>query len=252
MDDAGDPARSERTLAPPVVVISQPMLFPWAGMFEQIRLADVYVHYPDVQFSKGSFTNRVQVKTAGGSRWLTLPLRDLQLGQRIDEVLLDDRRDWRRSHLDLLAQAFDGAPFRDDALDIVRSTYATDSERLLDILLAGLDACVRYLGFDAGRRFADSRELGIGGYGSARVLDVVRRFEGATYVTGHGARNYLDHEAFERAGVAVEYMDYRKTEHAQLHGPFTPHVSVLDPIANLGRAAAEVITSGTTHWRQFA
>ena len=46
------------------VVISQPMLFPWVGMFEQVALADVFVHYDDVQFSKGSFTNRVQLKTA--------------------------------------------------------------------------------------------------------------------------------------------------------------------------------------------
>jgi len=36
------------------VVISQPMLFPWVGMFEQIRLADMFVYYDDVQFSKGS------------------------------------------------------------------------------------------------------------------------------------------------------------------------------------------------------
>ncbi len=86
MADAGAPSRPPHSLARPVVVISQPMLFPWAGMFEQIRLADVYVHYPDVQFSKGSFTNRVQVKTAGGSRWLTLPLRDLQ------NVLLSGKR----------------------------------------------------------------------------------------------------------------------------------------------------------------
>ena len=34
------------------VVISQPMLFPWVGMLEQVRLADSYVHYSDVQFSK--------------------------------------------------------------------------------------------------------------------------------------------------------------------------------------------------------
>ncbi|MBC8123824.1 MAG: WbqC family protein, partial [Gemmatimonadaceae bacterium] len=56
------------------VVISQPMLFPWIGMFEQICLADVYVHYDDVQFSKGSFSNRVQVKSASGSKWITVPL----------------------------------------------------------------------------------------------------------------------------------------------------------------------------------
>ena len=55
-------------------------------MFEQIRLADAFVHYSDVQFSKGSFVNRVQIKTSAGIRWLTVPLEKLKLGQRIDEV----------------------------------------------------------------------------------------------------------------------------------------------------------------------
>ena len=51
------------------VVITQPMLFPWPGFFEQLCLADVYIYLDDVQFSKGSFTNRVQIedgdRTAG-------------------------------------------------------------------------------------------------------------------------------------------------------------------------------------------
>jgi hypothetical protein len=75
------------------------MFFPWAGMLEQMCLADAYVHYDDVQFSKGSFTNRVQIKTAMGVQWLTVPLRDLHLGQRILEVVVDNRQDWRKKHL---------------------------------------------------------------------------------------------------------------------------------------------------------
>jgi hypothetical protein len=252
MDDAGNPAEPARALARPVVVISQPMLFPWVGLFEQIRLADVYVHYPDVQFSKGSFVNRVQVKTAAGSRWLTIPLRAVELGQRIDEVLIDDRRDWRRSHLDLLEQALGGAPYRDDALGLVRRTYAGGSQRLVDLVIAGMQACVEYLGLDRDRRFLDSRSLDQPGAGTDRVLSIVGALGGRTYVTGHGARNYLDHDAFEHAGVSVEYMDYRKLEYRQLHGPFTPYVSILDPIANLGGEAARLVTSGTIHWRQFA
>ena len=64
------------------VVISQPMFFPWVGFLEQMRLADVYVHYDDVQFSKGSFTNRVQIKTPEGFIWLTAPLRNLRAGRK--------------------------------------------------------------------------------------------------------------------------------------------------------------------------
>lgn len=50
------------------VVISQPMLSPWVGMLEQIVLMDVSANYADVQFSKGSSTNRVQIKDRTGSR----------------------------------------------------------------------------------------------------------------------------------------------------------------------------------------
>lgn len=43
------------------------MFFPWVGFLEQLKLVDVYVFYDDVQFSKGSFTNRVQVKATDAS-----------------------------------------------------------------------------------------------------------------------------------------------------------------------------------------
>ena len=55
------------------VVISQPMLFPWPGLFEQLALADVYIYLDDAQFSKGSHTNRIQVKWRDTMKWMTIP-----------------------------------------------------------------------------------------------------------------------------------------------------------------------------------
>ncbi len=56
------------------VVVLQPQFFPWRGVFEQIRLADEFVHLDDAQFQKGGFTNRVQIKTPHGPQWLTVPV----------------------------------------------------------------------------------------------------------------------------------------------------------------------------------
>lgn len=234
------------------VVISQPMLFPWVGMFEQIRLADVYVHYTDVQFSKGSFVNRVQIKTADGFHWLTVPLKNLKLGQAIDEVQVNDAKDWRAGHLDFLAQALRGAPHVREAIALVESVYAEKSSRLAEIAIRSLDAVLAYFGLARPRRFVRSTELGIGGNGSARVLEIVKKLGGNIYVTGHGAKNYLEHEKFEQARVRVEYMDYRRTPYPQLHGAFNPHVSILDLIANTGRAGIDYIHSQTVHWKEFA
>ncbi len=236
---------------PRTVVISQPMLFPWVGLLEQVRQADVFVHYDDVQFSKGSFTNRVQLKVPGGTDWLTIPLANRSLGVRIDELLVDERKAWRQAHLDKFAQAYAAAPFRDDALSLLRRVYSLETSRLVDVVIASFHALVDYFDLAAGRRFVMSADLAVPGSGSTRVLELVRSLGGARYVTGHGASNYLEHELFERSGVQVDYLDYQLAAYPQLHGRFTPFVSSLDLVANQGRAGRSVITSGTVSWREF-
>jgi hypothetical protein len=75
--------------------------------------------------------------------------------------------------------------------------------------------------------------------------------EGKEYITGHGASQYLDHALFERERVLVSYMNYRKHPYPQLHGEFTPFVSVLDLIANQGQSGKDCICSGTRNWKDF-
>jgi WbqC-like protein family len=233
------------------VVISQPMFFPWVGMFEQMRLADIYVHYDDVQFSKGSFTNRVQIKTLSGSKWLTVPLSDLHLGQHINQVALAPMAEWTARHLAQLEQAYRGAPYMAEMLALVAAVYAKPVSTIGDLGIASMEAVQSYFGIGGRTSFLRSSELGIDGNGDDRVLAVVQALGGDRYVTGHGARHYLDHQRFEAAGVRVEYIDYRKVPYAQLHGAFTPYVTILDLIANRGREGASAICSGTRPWRDF-
>ena len=233
------------------IVISQPMFFPWVGMYEQIKLADVYVHYDDVQFSKGSFTNRVQVKSPSGITWLTVPLSGVRIDQPINEVRICNRKDWRKSHMGVLKACYAGAPYFGDMMGLVEEVYAPSPDLLVDVVKASLMAGGRYFGLDQGRHFVDVAALDVPGESSQRVLDIVRKLDGTHYVTGHGARSYLAHEIFEDAGVRVEYINYEKRAYPQLHGAFTPFVSILDLIANLGKAGADVLVSGSTYWKEF-
>ncbi len=233
------------------VVISQSMLFPWVGLLEQVRLADVFVHYDDVQFSKGSFTNRVQVKTATGVHWMTVPLRDLRLGMVIDEVSVAPAVGWVGRHLALLKQSFQHSPSGADALGLAREVYAQDYPSIGQLARASMLGLARYFDLLDGKRIIDARSLGIGGSGSARVLDIVRAVGGTTYITGHGASNYLDHAAFGKAGIQVEYMQYRREPYPQPWGDFTPYVSGLDLVANCGRAGLARLSSGSIPWQDF-
>jgi WbqC-like protein len=230
------------------VVISQPMLFPWPGFFELVGLADVYIHLDDAQFSRGSFTNRIQVKHPSGIKWMTVPIARKSARQKIQDLEATGVG-WKRRHRALFLQALRRAPHLGVALELLDRVYA--HEQIVALLIASIEQSSRALMLNCPTRWMKASEMDVGGVAWSRVLAMVRSVGGTRYITAHGAANYLDHEAFERAGVTVEYADYSKTPYTQLHGPFFPYVSVLDLIANLGDSARTVLHPKTVTWRTF-
>ena len=235
------------------IVISQPMYFPWVGMFEQVRLCDVFLYYDDVQFSKGSFTNRVQMKTSSGEgfKWLTVPLKGHKLGAKINEVEIDNNKNWKEQHIKILSEFYRSAPFFEEMMGIVESVFSADYTHIADLSRKSMDSIIGYFGFGVGKDFRISSELNIPGTSSQRVYEIVKYFKADRYLTGHGASKYLDHDLFESNGIAVEYMDYKRLPYPQLFGPFNPHVSILDLIANTGKEGKNNIISTTKNWKEF-
>ncbi len=224
------------------------MLFPWPGFFEQLMLADVYLFLDDTQFSKGSFTNRIQIKHQEKSKWMSIPLEGKGSFQTIAQLIASGDG-WRAAHQDLLKQAFADAPYSATALDLVRSVYRR--ERLCDLLIASIEQSAKYLGIGQGQRRSLTSTMKVEGRSWRRVLDLVRSCGGTRYITGHGAAAYLDHEAFEAEGVSVEYMRYSLTPWPQLGQDFAPYVSVLDLIANVGPGRGCYLKPQTVSWRQL-
>lgn len=232
-----------------VVAINQPCYLPWRGHFALLKTADVFVFYDDVQFTSNtstSFFARVQLKTAAGRRWLTVPVRKSgKFGQRIVdvEIAADDR--WVARHATAIREAFRGAPHA-AAVEPVLARLP-DWSRLAELTITSTQLMAGLLGIE--RETLRASALGIGGSGWQRVLAICRALKATRYVSGLGGLEYLDHEAFEAAGVAVEYMDYDLSPYPQLHGAFEPYVTALDTLANLGPDAGDHVRARTVPWR---
>lgn len=57
------------------VAIHQPHYLPYTGYLDKWDQADLLILLDDAQFSRGGWQNRNAVKTAEGSRMLTVPVR---------------------------------------------------------------------------------------------------------------------------------------------------------------------------------
>lgn len=233
------------------IMITQPMLFPWVGLFEQIQIADVFVFYDDVQFSKGSFSNRVQLKSPTGSEWMTIPLSQFHLGQLIMNTTASENKDWRKKHFLQLEKCYSTSKYYDDLCRLVNECYSLKTQSLNEITIQSMLSIINYFDLYQGSPIVRSSELASTGTSTQRVLDIVLELECDTYVTGHGASKYLDHQLFEDKGINVQYMNYQKLQYPQLYGDFTPYVSILDLIANHGKNGKQFIKPETINWQDF-
>lgn len=230
------------------VVILQPQFFPWRGVFEQIRLADEFVHLDDAQFQKGGFTNRVQLKTASGPLWLTVPVLRAGKLPPIAEVEIDYRAEWREKHLRTLAMSYARAPHLSRAQAIVADVYAERPRTIAELDIAALERCAAELGLHPS--FTRSSQTPVDGAKTDRLTALLVPRGATCYVTGRGALDYLDEPKLAAAGVEVRVMEYTRRAYPQLHGAFDPHVSILDTIANLGPDAAAALESPAVPWRE--
>jgi hypothetical protein len=235
-----------------IIAINQPCYLPWRGFFALMKAADVFVFYDDVQFTSNtsrSFFARVQLKTAGGRRWLTVPVRKSgRFGQRIDETeVLDDG--WPARHSAAIRAAFQHAPYASRLEPLLATLAGRVWPRLAELTVTTTLQMAEMLGL--ARRTLRASEMGIGGAGTERVLAVCRALGATGYVTGHGALDYLEHETFDAAGIAVEYMDYDLAPYPQQHGAFEPYVTALDLLANTGPDAVAHVNAARVPWREM-
>ena len=233
------------------IVISQPYFFPWLGMFEQINIADVFVYYDDVQFTKGHFQDRVQIKTSKGFNWLTVPKAGLKLGQKIQEVKIDYKKDWRHSHVELIKQSLNKTPFLDDVLVIVECVYSEKYNYLADLTIASTDIVLDYFNLKEKKQMLRSSCLNISGTSTDKVLSICKSLDATTYATGMGALKYFDFDLFEKENITVKFIDYAKIPYQQQFDGFNPYVSILDLIANKGPEGIEFFKSKLIYWKDF-
>lgn len=240
------------------LVLSQPMFLPWRGMFEQIKLCDVFVFYDTVQLPLGGgkgrgFITRVQIKTPRGQEWLSLPIvRGGHGAQMICEAKLDGT-EWKARHLNAIQRAYENAPFFDEVFEsVVQPLYAFETESLNEFCVRSMMLLNAAIGLKRPTYLASELSVPVPDDASARVLEYCKFFGADAYITGHGAANYMNFALFEEAGVSVRFMDYQRTPYPQLHGEFTPYVSLLDLLFNVGIAAAPgYLDSTTVGWKEF-
>lgn len=229
-----------------LISIHQPDYLPWLGLFSKIRQSDLFVIGDTVQFRKGGWTNRNQIKTANGPLWITVPVHQ-DLGQAINSVKIRTQKqsgkNWFDNHLNTFRVSYSKSPFYDKYIGIFEKILQKDHEYMSKLNIELLKTVMDILGIDIPIKLLS--EMKITSKKTQLAIDICKEVGADSYLSGTGGKNYLEEDLFEKNQIKMFYNDFIHPEYAQrfMKLGFLPNMSIVDAIFNCGEETSEILKS---------
>ncbi len=208
----------------------QPNYLPWLGFFDKMLQCDVFVISDSLQFERHDFQNRNRIKTPHGVRWLTVPVKHDGNGNLmpINEIEIANHHNLPglKRHWETLRASYARSPYWKEHKDFFESTYQKEWTKLVDLNMHLIEGLRKFLGIDTPLVKASS--LRATGQKNELIIAQCKELGADVYLSGLGAKSYLDVARFREEGIEVRFQDFQYPVYRQPHGEFVPNLSVVD------------------------
>ena len=219
------------------VAVLQSSYIPWKGYFDIISGVDEFIIYDDVQYSKNGWRNRNIIKTKNGEQWMTIPIRHLSGGQKINEIEISNFN-WAEKHWKTIVLAYKKAPFFREVADKLRPIYENKNNVMLsEINTLFLKKICQCLNIKTKISSSTEYDYKTEYKNQDRLISLLRAVKATDYLSGPAAKTYIDSSLFDQNGINViwkKYGPYMEYEQLNSNGVFSDEISVIDLLFNVG------------------
>lgn len=218
------------------VAILQSNYIPWKGYFDLIAAVDEFILYDDMQYTRRDWRNRNIIKTPQGIHWLTVPVKTkCKFEQTIRNTEVDGDK-WREQHWKILISNYRKSAHFSDIAEIIEPLYQASYRTISELNRAFIEAICDYL--EINTKISNSWDYHLINGKTERLVNLCEQANATDYISGPAAKEYIEPEYFEAAGISLSWFDYQGyREYPQLWGYFVHGVTILDLMFNCGKDA---------------
>lgn len=212
----------------------QPNFLPYMGFFYKAYKSDAMALSVDVAFSKKGRHNWNFVRTAAGSRRITLPVHAHHDTPVSKAIYVDLEYNLEKSIKGLLLD-YRNAPNFNAGVELIEQMRV--ASKICNNNMAEFNIyLIKYIceRFDMKTKLFSTAPLELEGHKDDRIWDLCQKTGANVYLSGEGARVYHIPEGFKDRGIELRYSQYTPIHYQQMHGDFIENLSVVDYIFNQG------------------
>ena len=229
------------------VAIHQPHYFPWMGYFDKMAKVDKFIIMDDVQLEDSSVMVRNKfLENTGVEKLLSLNVdKKGYLEKKCRELNLKDWQKVRKKHSKFWYYNYKNAPYLNEIWAKISCIFEKNYELLIELQMDIIMIFIELLNIKTEIVFQSSLKYDIETKKNDLVLELCQKIEADVYLSGNGAKKYMDDSTFLKNNIKVIYQKFKYPEYKQFSSlEFIPNLSILDMFFNLG-----IIESNKVFWK---
>ena len=227
--------REKKKMQNKKIVIHQPCFFPYIGNFHKFSMADVFVIMDETQYDQ-RFTNRNKIINPNGHSgwdWLTIPINKGYKFLPNNQVEINNEIEWQKKHWKKILFVYKNAEKFDYIKEFLLTTYTKKWDSLFELDFETMKKTLEML--EIKLEVVKESELDISTKSTNRLVDICKKLDGTTYISGNGSRNYIDNTLFKKQNIELIFQNYLPKEYKQISSKkFIPNLSIIDLLVNFG------------------
>lgn len=232
-----------------IVVGHQPQYIPYLGFFNKVSKADIFVFVDNVQFNRKSWQQRTLIKYNSKPLYLTIPVKKKgKRAQKINEVEIIDGV-WSKKHWKSICLAYSKTPYFEAYRKGLEEIYGRHWDKLADFTIVLTNHLMDVIGIKHKVRYLGSG-LGISGEKTNLLVDICKKTSCDTYLSGEGAKAYLDESQFQQNCLKHIFNDFRPAQYHQQGNGFLGGMGIIDVLFMSGPDTLNIIKECRIHERE--
>lgn len=232
-----------------VVGLHQPNFFPYLGFFDKLKRSDIFVIRGEVLFIERDFHNRNKIRVNSDNnlnnpqfKWIKVPVIDTIdyiMHVPIEKEAMRKKMAWNEKILYDIKTFYEGSDHFSEFFIEIKNILNNSDEKLISLNMKTINFLKNVFGITT--RIIMASELGLKPIhyeksdASEDIVNICKKLNANIYLSGDGAKNYLNLEPFQREGIKVVFQEYEHPVYRQRFQGFLPYMSAIDALLCLGK-----------------
>jgi len=221
-----------------IVGIHQLNFAPWLGYFNKIYKSDLFILMDEVQITFSETMNRNRILNKYGAiSFLSIPcVKKDYLNKKFYEIEISDAFDWQERFKCVLKDSFSKSKYFYEIFDLLKPIFDKKYKYVIDVNFDLLNILLDLLGIKTKIIKQSSLTYDRSKKKNDLVIELCKAVNADIYLSGNGAKDYMDISSFNACGIDVMFQTFRHPSYEQFNSvkEFVPGLSILDVLFSIG------------------